>query len=113
MTLYVVEHADGSGAMSIPLSLEEAREFAAECNLPFKIEPSSLNRTITTFDRVNKDCAESGESVVPFAKDPDIVDYYMRQMDDLGIFTPEEIVEFESFLNSQPFAPSDSFGENQ
>lgn len=36
--LYVVEHANGSGPMSIPLSLEEAREFAVESNLPYKIE---------------------------------------------------------------------------
>lgn len=36
--LYHVEHADGSGPMSIPLPLDEAREFAQESNLPFKIE---------------------------------------------------------------------------
>lgn len=111
--LYVVEHADGSGPMSNPLPIDEAREFASECNLPFKIEPaSSLDSTIALFNKVNKDCEASGESVVPFAKDPDIVEFYMTQMDNLDIFTPEQMAEFESFLKSQPFAPSESFGEN-
>ncbi len=111
MSLYVVEHADGSGAISIPLPLDEAREFAAECNLPYKIE-LSVSRTVALFEQVNKACEQSGESVVPLASDPDIVEFYMQQMDNLDIFSPEEMAEFESFLKSQPLAPSESFGEN-
>lgn len=105
MALYVVEHADGSGPMSIPLSHEDAKEFANECNMPYKIVPT-LQRTINLFTKVNKDCEQSGEQVVPFAQDADVVDFYMQQMDALD-FSVEEMAEFESFLKSQPFRPQE------
>lgn len=104
--LYVVEHADGSGPMSIALPLEEACEFADECNLPYKIEPSrGVDRTVALFNKVNKDCAASGEQVVPFSSNSDCIEFYMEQMENLEVFTPSEMEEFRSYLESQPYMP--------
>ncbi len=59
----------------------------------------SLQETIDLFTQVNKDCLENGECIVPFSSDPDIIDFYEDQMENLE-FEQEEIDAFKSWLQS-------------
>lgn len=72
----------------------------------------ALQDTIDLFNKVNQDCEQTGELVIPFAKNYDIVDYYMHQMANLGM-SQQDMIEFKTFLQSQPYLPMESFGINQ
>lgn len=72
----------------------------------------ALDDTIALFNKINQDCERSGETVIPFAKNFDVVDYYMHQMADLGM-SQADMDEFKAFLNTQPYLSMESFGENR
>ena len=59
----------------------------------------SLQKTIDTFNRINKDCEEFGDQVVPFSSDPATISYYYDQMYHLE-FLLEDIREFVNYLKS-------------
>ncbi len=61
----------------------------------------SLLSIICMFKQINKDCIESGETVVPFNSDKETVDYYIQQMENLDI-APGDQLMFTSWLESLP-----------
>lgn len=54
-----------------------------------------LQNIINTFNKINHDCEQTGESVVPLTKDN--VDYYIEQMENIG-YSDKAIQLFEQYL---------------
>lgn len=60
-----------------------------------------LAKIISVFDRINNDCAKTGEGVVPFSSDPSTVEFYEEQMENIE-YDQHEIDLFSNWLKSIP-----------